>query len=70
LLPALGGVGAASVSAAAYSLSFAVQFVAARRAFGGRLRDYLLVDREDLRWARELLRAARRGLGRGRRHDG
>jgi O-antigen/teichoic acid export membrane protein len=54
LLPPLGGMGAAIVSLAAYSATFLVQLVMARRRSGVRLRTYLIPTREDLRWAADL----------------
>lgn len=48
LLPVLGGVGAALVSVAAYSVNFAWLLFMARRRFGGSYRDYLIVTRQDI----------------------
>jgi O-antigen/teichoic acid export membrane protein len=55
LLRPLGGVGAALVSAAAYSASFAYQLTMARRRIAAPWREYLVPSRADLRWARSLL---------------
>jgi O-antigen/teichoic acid export membrane protein len=54
LLPPLGGMGAAIVSLAAYSATFLVQLVMARRRSGVTLRTYLIPTREDLRWGADL----------------
>jgi O-antigen/teichoic acid export membrane protein len=56
LIPYLGGVGAAIVSLVAYSVNLGVQFVATRRALGGSYLDYLVVSRDDVRWAANRLR--------------
>ena len=58
LLPALGGVGAALVSLAAYTTSFLFQLVMARRRLGNPIREFLAPSRADLRWARELIGGA------------
>ena len=55
LLPAVGAVGAAYVSLCAYTLNFTVLLVAARRTFGGRLRDFLVPSADDLQLARALM---------------
>lgn len=49
LLPPLGGLGAAVVSLAAYSLSFVFQVVIAHRWSGVPLRQYLVVSVDDVR---------------------
>jgi O-antigen/teichoic acid export membrane protein len=54
LLPPLGGMGAAIVSLAAYSASFVLQLVMARRRRPVPLRTYLVPTREDLRWGADL----------------
>jgi O-antigen/teichoic acid export membrane protein len=54
LLPPLGGLGAAVVSLAAYSTSFLLQLVMARRRSGVPLRAYLIPTREDVRWGVDL----------------
>jgi O-antigen/teichoic acid export membrane protein len=66
LLPPLEGMGAAIVSLAAYSASFAYQIAMAGRRVGAPLRDFVVPGRADLIWARSLvtdvtlrLRAAR-----------
>lgn len=51
LVPRLGGLGAAAVSLAAYSVSFAYQLFVTRRRLGGSMRSYLLPHAEDARWA-------------------
>jgi O-antigen/teichoic acid export membrane protein len=56
LLSPLAGIGAALVSLVAYTVNFAVQLVAARRAFGGRIRSFLFVSRSDLVWGWSLAR--------------
>jgi O-antigen/teichoic acid export membrane protein len=72
LLPSLGGIGAAIVSIAAYSVNFAFLLRAAQARLGGRVADYLVPRREDLRWAsatvQELL-ATRLGVKLGRSRD-
>jgi O-antigen/teichoic acid export membrane protein len=69
LLPSLGGVGAAIVSLAAYSLNFTWLVLIARHDHGGRLRDYLFIRRAeiaDLRHlARRLLTVRRRDVAQG-----
>jgi O-antigen/teichoic acid export membrane protein len=55
LLGPLGGLGAAIVSLAAYSANFVLQLAVARRMFGGRLRDYLVLTADDARWLRRRL---------------
>jgi O-antigen/teichoic acid export membrane protein len=60
LLRPLGGLGAAIVSLAAYSASFAFQLIMARRRIDAPLSAYLLPSRVDLRWARNLLTHASR----------
>jgi O-antigen/teichoic acid export membrane protein len=55
LLPLLGGIGAAIVSVAAYSTSFAFQLVWARRRFSTPLRSFLIPHRDDARWLRSLV---------------
>ena len=49
LLPVMGGEGAAVVSLAAYSCSFAIMLGFARRRFGGRIGDYLVPRASELR---------------------
>ena len=64
LVPPLGGVGAAIVSAAAYSLSFGYLLLVCRRRFDTSLAEFLIVRGSDLRWLSERIRewrAARRG---------
>lgn len=53
LLPRLGGVGAALVSVAAYSINFAWLLFMARRRFGGAFSDYLVPRRQDVKDAVE-----------------
>ena len=53
LLPRLGGVGAALVSVAAYSVNFAWLLFMARRRFGGSFRDYVVPTRRDVKDAIE-----------------
>ena len=61
LLPTLQAMGAAIVSVAAYSASFAYQVVVARRRVGVPASEFLVPCREDFRWARDLvLQAVRR----------
>jgi len=48
ILPAYGGIGAAMVSAVAYSIRFLIQLRPACRAFGARSRDFLIPTRHDL----------------------
>jgi O-antigen/teichoic acid export membrane protein len=60
LVPSLGGLGAAMVSLAAYSVSFSYQLLVTRRRLGGSLRSYLLPHAEDARWAVALLMRRRR----------
>jgi len=55
LVPVLGGLGAAAVSLAAYSVSFAYQLLVTRRRLGGSLRSYLLPGAADARWALTLV---------------
>jgi O-antigen/teichoic acid export membrane protein len=55
LLPPLGALGAAIVSLTAYGVNFIVLLAFAERRFGGHLRDYVLFNRHDLRWARSVL---------------
>lgn len=57
LLPLLGGLGAALVSLAAYSISFGVLVVAARRRFGASLGDLLIPKTRDLVLLKNLLRS-------------
>jgi O-antigen/teichoic acid export membrane protein len=57
-VPALGGVGAALVSVAAYGMTFAYLFVVARKRFGGSIRDYLLVTGSDMVLLRRVSRSA------------
>lgn len=52
LLGPLQGIGAAIVSLAAYSVSFAFQLVMAHRRIGAPIREFLVPSSEDLRWAR------------------
>ena len=52
LLPTLQAMGAAIVSVAAYSASFAYQVVVARRRVGVPASEFLVPCREDFRWAR------------------
>jgi O-antigen/teichoic acid export membrane protein len=52
LLPSLQGIGAAIVSLAAYSASFAFQLVVASRRIGAPIHDFLVPCRADLDWAR------------------
>ena len=70
LLPVLGGVGAAIVSVAAYSINFAWLLFMAKRRFGGSYRDYLLATRQDIRDVVDacgpVLRRARASLKRAR----
>lgn len=58
LLPQFGAIGAAVASLAAYSVSFVIQLLVARRRFGGKLTDFLLVKRSDVAWALALLPAS------------
>jgi O-antigen/teichoic acid export membrane protein len=51
LLPSLGGIGAAWVSLAAYSVDAIYQVRVGRAIFGGTLADYILPTRADVRWA-------------------
>jgi O-antigen/teichoic acid export membrane protein len=60
LLPPFAGIGAAIVSLVAYLANFVIQFRSARREFGGRARDFLLVGRADFKWAWELTRTSMR----------
>ena len=62
LLGPLGGVGAAIVSLAAYSTSFVFQLVMAARRIGAPLWSFVVLTREDARWARDLGAAAFRRL--------
>jgi O-antigen/teichoic acid export membrane protein len=55
----LGGLGAALVSLAAYTASFAFQLTMARRRLGVGLREMLLPVPADLRWARGLIAHSR-----------
>jgi O-antigen/teichoic acid export membrane protein len=55
LLRPLGGVGAAMVSLAAYSINFALQLRAARREFGCPLSTFLVIGCADITWARDLV---------------
>lgn len=55
VLDPLGGIGAALVSLAAYTVAFAFLLLHARRAFGGRWREYLIVDRDDIRALRDIV---------------
>jgi O-antigen/teichoic acid export membrane protein len=55
LVPGFGGMGAALVSLVAYGASFTFQLVIVRRRLGGKMRAYLLPQREDIRWTRSLL---------------
>ena len=50
-------MGAALVSIAAYSTNFALQLALARRHFGGRMRDFVLIGRDDVAWALSLVPA-------------
>jgi O-antigen/teichoic acid export membrane protein len=59
LLSPLGGIGAALVSAAAYSANFLFLLFWSRRRLGGAFVDYLLPRRADIDWVRDL-RATRR----------
>lgn len=54
-LPTLGGVGAALVSAAAYSTQFTFLLFSARKVLGGRLRDYLIPTARDAQLVRHLV---------------
>jgi len=56
-LPSSGGLAAATVSVVAYSIRFAIQLAAARRAFSRPALSFLLLERADLAW---LLSQARR----------
>jgi len=62
LLPVLGGIGAAIVSVAAYSTSFAIQLVWARRRYSTPFRSFLVPHREDAVWLRSLLTDLTTGL--------
>jgi O-antigen/teichoic acid export membrane protein len=55
LLRPLGGLGAAIVSLAAYGASFVFQLVMAGQRSGVPLREFLVLSRADVRWARGLL---------------
>lgn len=55
LLGPLGGIGAAIVSLAAYSVSFVYQLLMASRRTGVRLREFLVPARADAVWARSLV---------------
>jgi O-antigen/teichoic acid export membrane protein len=56
LLPAGGGLAAAYISLAAYSVRLAMLLRSARRSFGGRWRDYVVPTRADLGWITEQAR--------------
>jgi O-antigen/teichoic acid export membrane protein len=56
VLPLAGGVGAATVSLAAYAASFVVVFASALRHFELPARSFLLINASDLRWIRTRLR--------------
>lgn len=56
LLPSLGGLGAALVSLAAYSLNFGVQLIMARGRLGGSWRSYLVPHAGDVRRAVNMIR--------------
>jgi len=56
-LPSFGGLAAAIVSVVAYSIRFAIQLVAARRAFSRPARSFLLLEGAEVGW---LLSQARR----------
>ena len=60
LVPPLGGLGAAIVGLAAYSVSFAYQMHVLRGRLGGSLRSFLVPRAEDARWAMDLLVRRRR----------
>jgi O-antigen/teichoic acid export membrane protein len=57
LLGPLGGLGAAIVSLIAYSSSFAILLVRALRTFPGGVPDFLVPQRNDLRWAESAVRS-------------
>ena len=48
LVPVLGGIGAAIVSTAAYGAIFIYLLWQGRRIFGGNVRDYLCIQRDDI----------------------
>jgi O-antigen/teichoic acid export membrane protein len=57
LLPSLGGLGAALVSAVAYSINLGLQVAMARRRLGGSWRAYLLPRPDDVRRVAGILRS-------------
>ncbi len=63
LLGPLGGLGAALVSVAAYSTSFAFQVVMAKRRLGVPVRQFLIPTRADARWAVKLVPLVSHRLG-------
>ena len=56
LLPAGGGLVAAYISLAAYSVRLAMLLGSAVRVFGGRARDFIVPTRADLGWLSEQVR--------------
>ena len=58
LLRPLQGIGAAIVSFAAYSVSFAFQLVMAHRRIGAPISAFLIPSGEDVRWARSIVTGA------------
>jgi O-antigen/teichoic acid export membrane protein len=63
LLPSLQGLGAALVSLAAYSASFAFQLVMARRRIDAPLRTFLVPSRADVHWVRSRIAGLIPALG-------
>jgi O-antigen/teichoic acid export membrane protein len=63
LLPPLQGIGAALVSLAAYSASFAYQLVMASRRVGAPVREFLVPGQVDLAWAQGRLAGLTLRLG-------
>ena len=61
LVPSLGGVGAAIVSAAAYSLSFGYLLFVCHRRFATPYSEFLLLRGSDVRWAMARVRGRRLG---------
>jgi O-antigen/teichoic acid export membrane protein len=68
-LPALGAIGAAIVSVIAYGAAFALMLTLSLRHLGGTVREFLVIRRSDLTWAREQFAAAWRARRRRRRES-
>ena len=59
LVPAWGGIGAATVSLAAYTANFTFLLAASKRRFGRPLTEFILPQRADVVWMIDLVRSSR-----------